>query len=137
MRSFLLVLLAATSSAHAQKVYKCDGPTGPVYQGSPCEPGAVPHQTQRDSNFGGSSRSAEVSVTGEACVASLGATYANGYLVNHTPEAKTVRVKATFTRRGRVIDTITLPYQVPGFDRTAFSLIGSEQTSCELNWVWD
>ncbi len=137
MRLLVVLLMFVPGAGLAQQVYKCDGPSGSVYQNAPCEPDSKPHETNKDSNFGGSSKSAEVGVAGEACVADSAATYANGFLVNRTADPKQVKVTANFTRQGRLVDTIALSYDVAPFGRTPFSLIGSYGTSCSLAWEWD
>lgn len=137
MRVVAMLLMLSPAAAQAQQVFKCDGPSGSVYQNTPCETGAKPHQLARDSSFGESKRSGEIAVEGFVCKLGQSISYANGFLVNRTPEPKQVELTATFTTLGSVQDTTTQSFNVPQFGRTPFSLVGSIGGRCELSWRWD
>jgi hypothetical protein len=136
VRVALLFCVLAPFAAGAQQVFKCTTADGVVYQNAPCEPGSAPHEVRRDSNFGEDPRSSGVGIEGFVCKAGATVTYANGFVVNRTGEARRVEVTATFTTSGRVFDTITLPYNVAPFGRTAFSLVGSAAGRCEISYTW-
>lgn len=143
-RQIAVVALAGAllwaGSAHAE-VYKCIGTDGKAsYSDKPCDGAAKPVHVRNDS-FGGNGRNAEVSLQGTACVSSGSGryAYANGMLVNNTKEAKTVIVRATFTRRGTVVDTASSTYSIRAFGRMAYSIIGGPGAidRCSVDLEWD
>ena len=143
MRMRVLVLAVALwfpASVLAGDVYKCPAPGGgTVYSDTPCNGQAKPLKVQK-TDFGGPQRSAEINLAQTSClVGRFGHGEANGYIQNATATAKRVRLTVTFTKGGKVMDTLTLPYTVPAFGRTPYSITGPAVSPdrCEYATAWD
>lgn len=139
----LAAALAASALAGAvqAQVYKCpDGKGGHHYTDKACGPDSQSIKT-RASGFGGSKRSAEVSLQGQNCAISSSGRYttATGYVVNGTGTPKGVRVTTTFTYQGTVIDTTSRDLAIPAWGRTPFQMIGGPGRidNCEWQYNWD
>lgn len=136
----LAVLLLFPAAVLAGNVYKCPTPEGgTVYSDTPCHGQAKPLKVQK-SDFGEAKYGAEIRLSQTSCnISRTGYGEALGYIHNTTPDAKTVRVTATFIKGGTVADTVTLPFKVPAFGRTPFSIMGSPVFAerCEYQYAWD
>lgn len=134
-----LSIAAHPNPAHAQKVYKCPLPGGGFeYTNIACTAEAEPIQV-RDSNFGESSRSAEMRLDSTSCFLRAGFTIATGWAVNATDTPREARVTATFTYRGNVVETSSRSYTVPAFGRSPFEIIGPRTVTdqCRYGMTWD
>lgn len=133
----LLLLIAGTGSA-AAAVYKCpDGAGGYTYTDKACPTDAAKVNV-RDTSFGQSTTSAQVAMVGFDCNIAYGHGQATGYLANKTGEIKEVDLTITFTRQGRVVDSITHRHTLPPFDRVPFDITGARVNPdrCESRWNW-
>jgi len=135
-----IVLISICSApALAQKVYKCHRADGSVeYTNIACTAEAEPIQF-RDSNFGGSSRSAEMRLENTSCLLRAGYAVATGWAVNATDTPRQARVTATFTNRGSVVETTSRNYAIAAFDRSPFEIIGPRTATdaCQYDMTWE
>lgn len=142
MRTFvpLLSALLLSPAAIAGDVYKCASPQGDTYYSdTPCSGQAKPLKVPK-TDFGGPKWSAEINLRQTACQTSqFGHGQATGYIHNATADTKKVSLTVTFTKEGKVMDTLTLPYSVPAFGRTPYSVTGpaTYPDRCEYQTAWD
>lgn len=134
----LLLLLIATTGTAAAAVYKCpDGAGGYTYTDRECRADA-PEVDVRETSFGQSTTSGQVVMVRSNCSTAYGHGQATGYLANKTDGVKDVDLTITFTRRGRVVDSITHRLTLPPFGRVPFDITGARvyPDQCESRWTW-